>query len=45
MKDQTEEIVEEVTKKISWNWNYTLVLLLNISYVILFYYLMNAYQL
>ena len=43
--NEPDDIVQEVSNKFVWKWKYTLVLLLNLGYGILFYYLMNAYQL
>ena len=40
---ETDEIVEQVRDKFVWKWKYTLVLLLNIGYIVLFYFLMKNY--
>jgi hypothetical protein len=40
---KTDEIVKEVKDKFVWKWSFTLVLLFNAAYVVLFYYLMKIY--
>lgn len=33
----------EEKQKYTWKWSYTLVLLLNALYIVLFYFIMNSY--
>ncbi len=40
---ETDDIVDKVKDKFVWKWKYTLVLLLNAGYIVLFYYLMKTY--
>jgi hypothetical protein len=41
---QDDTIVEEVKDKFVWKMKYTLVLLINAIYIVLFYYLMQSYS-
>jgi hypothetical protein len=40
---ETDTVVEKVKDKFVWKWKYTVVLLFNALYIILFYYLMQSY--
>lgn len=40
---EENEIIEEVQQKFTWKAKYTLVLLMNAAYIILFYFLMKNY--
>jgi len=41
---EENEIIEEVQQKFVWKTKYTLVLLVNAAYIILFYFLMQSYS-
>jgi len=41
---ENETIVEEIKHKIVWKSKYTMVLLINIIYIIIFYYLMLRFS-
>lgn len=45
MSTKNEDIVTEVDQKFVWKKSYSIVLLINAGYIVLFYFLMNAYQL
>ena len=34
----------EEKQKFTWKWSYTLLLLLNAAYILLFYYIMKSYS-
>ena len=41
---EENEIVEELKHKMVWKTKYTIVLLMNIAYIILFYFLMQSFS-
>ncbi|MDX1463849.1 MAG: hypothetical protein R3359_12390 [Marinirhabdus sp.] len=40
---ETDEVVDQVKDKFIWKWKYTVVLLLNAGYIMLFYFLMKNF--
>ena len=40
---ETDEVVVKVKDKFVWKWKYTVVLMMNAAYIILFYILMKNY--